>query len=223
MSEQTISPRPARLLGLDPEITPWLSIGLGLAGLLMRVKPRMAAVPLAFTAATAVLYRDPERQTPCAADCLFAPADAMIDSIDEFYEHRYLHTDAVRVSMTVGALAVPVHRSPADGVVELLERIPASPHSAWDVATGIQPELLTLGLMTVWGPMMLEASASQLGRTLECLVQPGQQVQAGQRLIKARLGSRLNFVLPRDLANAMPAPGKRVVGGRTRLSQIVPW
>lgn len=223
MSEQTTTSRSARLLGVDSQITPWLSIGLGLTGLLMRVKPRLAAVPLAFTAATALLYRDPERKTPVDAECLFAPADAQIDSIDEFYEHRYLHTEAVRISMTVSALAVPVHRSPVDGVVECLERVPASPQSAWDVSAGLAPEMLTIGLMTEWGPMMLEVTASQLGRSIECLVSEGQSVRAGERLVKARLGSRLNFVVARDLANMLPEPGERVVAGRTRLSQIVPW
>src|SRR6185436_1409880 len=88
MPEQTIStPRKVRLPGLDAEATPLIGLGLGLTGLILGLRPRLAPVSLALTAAAALLYRDPERTTPDEAESLFAPADGVIASVEELYEH----------------------------------------------------------------------------------------------------------------------------------------
>src|SRR5690242_21004243 len=98
MPEQTVSsPRKVWLPGLDPEATPVIGLGLGLAGILLGLRPRLAIWPLMITAGAALLYRDPERATPDNAVSIFAPADGVVNGVEELYEHRFLHTDAVRL------------------------------------------------------------------------------------------------------------------------------
>lgn len=72
MTEQVVSNLPSpRIPGLDAEATPFLSVGLGLTGLALGLRPRLAPVPLALTALTALLYRDPERHTPDDTSVIF--------------------------------------------------------------------------------------------------------------------------------------------------------
>src|SRR5438045_3066119 len=58
MPEQSISTlRKARLPGLDADATPVIGVGLGLTGIMLGVRPRLAPVSLALTAAGARLCK----------------------------------------------------------------------------------------------------------------------------------------------------------------------
>ena len=71
MPEQSISTlRKARLPGLDADATPVIGVGLGLTGIMLGVRPRLAPVSLALTAAAVLLYRDPDRATPDEAEMI---------------------------------------------------------------------------------------------------------------------------------------------------------
>jgi len=63
-------------------------------------------------AVAALLYRDPDRLTPDAPEAIFAPADGVVIGVEDLYEHRFLHTDAVRVAIAASPFDVPFHRSP---------------------------------------------------------------------------------------------------------------
>ena len=127
MPQHTVPPaRKAKLPGIDSEATPVLGVGLGLTGLLLGLRPRLAAWPLALTALTALLFRDPERHTPAEQSTLFAPADGQVLGVEELYEHRFLHTDAVRIAIAASPLDVPVLRSPMQGEVAYLEHVPGA-------------------------------------------------------------------------------------------------
>lgn len=118
MPEETVvTPQTPRLPGLDAAATPLIGLGLGLTGIALGLKPRLAAYPLALTAVAALLFRDPNRRTPADEAAVFAPADGIVVAVEEFYEHRFLHTDAIRVAINVGPFDVPVQRSPTSGVV----------------------------------------------------------------------------------------------------------
>src|SRR5689334_16595434 len=133
MPEQTIpGARRPKLPGLDSKVTPMLGVGLGLTGLLLGVRPRLAAWPLALTAVAALLYRDPDRVTPDTPDAIFAPADGVVIGVDDLYEHRFLHTDAVRVAIAASPFDVPFHRSPAAGRVGYLEHVSGEYGPIWD-------------------------------------------------------------------------------------------
>ena len=58
-----------------------VGVGLGLTGLLLGLRPRLAAWPLALTAVAALLYRDPDRVTPDTPGAIFAPAGIYARSI----------------------------------------------------------------------------------------------------------------------------------------------
>jgi phosphatidylserine decarboxylase len=221
MPQQTTGPASkARLPGLDAAATPVIGIGLGLTGLALSLRPRLAAWPLALIAAAALLYRDPERHTPDEPWAIFAPADGQVSHIDELYEHRFLHTDAVRLTIDVAPLDVPVQRAPVGGTVALLERAASEVRPLWEARVSQPQERLFIGIEAEWGPVLLTLSAGPLARRIACRVSRGDRVEAGDRLSTVRLGSRVELLLPADVVRELPAAGARLRAGVTRVGAL---
>ena len=223
MPEPSIStPRKARFPGLDAEATPVIGLGLGLTGLILGLRPRLAPLSLALTAAAALLYRDPERATPAETTSIFAPADGTVVGVEELYEHRFLHTDAVRLTIAVSLFDVPVHRSPAAGRVGYLEHVPGEYGPIWDLSAAEHNERQYIGVKTEWGPLLLALIGGPLARRIVCRVSMGERLDAGTRLCTARFGARVDLLLPRDAVEHLPAPGARLYAGVTQVGRIVP-
>jgi phosphatidylserine decarboxylase len=199
-----------------------LGVGLGLTGLLLGLRPRLAAWPLALTAVAALLYRDPERITPEEPEALFAPADGVVIGVEEQYEHRFLHTDAVRLAIAASPFDVPVHRSPAAGRVTYLEHVAGEYGPVWDLGAAERNERQYVGITTEWGPLLLVLIGGPLARRLACDVGMGERLDAGARLCTVRFGARVDLILPRDAVEQLPAVGRRLHAGVTRIGRVVP-
>jgi phosphatidylserine decarboxylase len=226
MPEQDISsdqPK-VRLPGLDPEAIPVIGLGLGMAGLLLGLRPRLAAWPLALTALAALLYRNPDRETPSSADSLIAPADGVVLVVDERYEHRFLHTDARRLLVDVSPLEVPVQRSPLSGTVEYLEHVSGEERPLWALraADTKHSERQYIGIAAEWGRALLVITAGPLARHIACPLRVGQHVSAGERITTVRLGAYVELLLPRDIVTHLPVPGARLQAGLTPVGRLVP-
>lgn len=220
MTEQTSSStRKARLPGLDAEATPVIGVGLGLTGLVLGLRPRLAGWPLALTALAALLYRDPKRVTPDDPHTIFAPADGAVIGVDEMYEHRFLHTDAVRIAVAASPFDVPVQRSPASGMVAYTEHVEGEYHAIGDMAAGDTNERHYIGIKTSWGPLLLALVAGPLARRLDCRVQVGDRLAAGQRLSTIRFGARVDLFLPYDELDELPAVGEHLRAGVSRIGR----
>ncbi|EFO79634.1 phosphatidylserine decarboxylase-related protein [Oscillochloris trichoides DG-6] len=213
--------RSSRIPGFDPEATPLLGIGLGLTGLTLGLRPRFAPLPLALTALAAALYRDPERVTPPDPQAIYAPADGSLLLIDEIYEHRYLHTDCVRMAIAVSPLDVPICRSPAAGTVRYMEHVAGQYGPVSDIAAGDQNERVYMGIETAWGPIMVVQIAGPLGRRIVPQVAVGDALSAGARLGTVRFGSRTDLYLQRDVARLLVESGQHVVAGLSRIGDLV--
>lgn len=223
MPEQTITKdRASPIPGLDAEATPLLSLGLGLTGLALGLRPRLAPLPLALTALAAALYRDPARHTPADPGTVFAPADGAIVVIDEIYEHRFMHTDCVRIAVASSPLDVPVGRSPAAGTVRYLEQVSGEFRPVTDPAAPERNERLYVGIETEWGPMLIVQLAGPLGRRIVCRVRAGDRLEAGARLATVRFGARTDLIVQRDAIRLLVAAGQHVTAGISRLGEVMP-
>lgn len=221
MPEQTTTTtRKSRFPGLDAAATPVIGVGLGLTGIALGFKPRLAAWPLALTAAAALLFRDPTRRTPNERQSIFAPADGLVIEVEELYEHRFLHTDAVRLSIAVAPFDVPVQRSPAAGVVTYLEHVPGEYRPLWDLSASEQNERLHIGIKTEWGPLLVTLLAGPFSRSIDCAITVGDIVAAGERLARIRFGARVNLLLPADILDSLPVQGDRLCAGVTRIGRL---
>jgi phosphatidylserine decarboxylase len=212
-----------RLPGLDADATPVVGIGLGLTGLIFGLRPRLAAWPLALTAAAALLFRDPDRTTPPVPGVLFAPADGVVVAAEEIYEHRFLHTDALRLTIEVSLLDVAIQRSPVSGRLTYLEEIAAGHPVGWrQQREGTsQGAALLIGIETDWAPVLVAIHASRLARRPYGRVSVGGPLRAGARLATTRLGARVDLLVPADLVTGYPAVGERVRGGVTRMASVL--
>ena len=223
MPEQTLpKERTSHIPGLDPEATPLLGLGLGLTGLTLSLHPRLAALPLALTALTAALYRDPERATPYEPGSIFAPSDGTVLRIDEVYEHRFVHSDCLRLSVAIGPLTVPVIRAPAGGLIQLVALVAGEYRPVNDPAAGDRNERLYIGLETDWGPLLIALVAGPIGRRLVCRVKTGDRLDAGARLGTARFGARADLYVQRDVVSLNADPGMHLVAGRSRIGSVMP-
>jgi phosphatidylserine decarboxylase len=210
------------LPGLDAEATPLLGVGLGLTGLTLGLRPRFAALPLALTALAALMYRDPERTTPEALNALFAPSDGLTLTIDEVYEHRYLHTDAIRITTVLSPFDVPVSRSPAAGTVRYCEHVPGAYRAIQHPDAAETNARTYIGIETEWGPLLVVQVAGPLARRLTTRVQPGDHVAAGERIGTARFGSRTDLLVQRDSIRPLVAAGHRLTAGVSCVARVVP-
>ncbi len=223
MSEQTLpKERTSHIPGLDPDATPLLSLGLGLTGLTLGLRPRFAALPLALTALAAALYRDPERATPNEPGTIFAPADGVVLRVDEVYDHRFVHSDCLRLAIAIGPLTVPVIRAPAGGLIRMVEHVAGEYRPVSDPEAGDCNERIYIGLDTDWGPLLIALVVGPIGRRLVCRVTSGDRLEAGARLGTARFGARADLYVQRDIARLGTGPGMHLVAGISRIGTVVP-
>jgi len=213
--------RASRIPGFDAEATPLLGLGIGLTGLALGLRPRFAPLPLALTALAAALYRDPDRTTPADPRAIFAHADGSVLRIDELYEHRFLHTDCVRIAVAVSPLDVPVCRSPAGGTVGYVAHVAGEYRPAGDPEAAERNERVYVGITTPWGPLMVAQIAGPLGRRISTKIQVGDTVEPGARLGTVRFGSRSDLYIQRDVARLLIGVGQRAVAGLTRIGELV--
>ncbi|NJN17474.1 MAG: phosphatidylserine decarboxylase [Oscillochloris sp.] len=222
MAEQTVSKeRPSPIPGLDREAAPLLGIGLGLTGLALGLRPRLAPVPLALTALAAALYRNPERLTPQVPGAVFAPADGAIVTIDEVYEHRFLHTDCLRLTIIAAPIDVPICRSPGAGTIRYLEHVSGEFRPVQDALAAERNERLYIGIDTDWGPLLLLQIAGPFARRISCHVQAGEAVEPGERLSTLRFGARTDLLVQRDALHLLVQSHQHVVAGLTRIADLV--
>ncbi|GAB4445531.1 MAG: phosphatidylserine decarboxylase [Chloroflexi bacterium OHK40] len=223
MPEQTATrDRSSPIPGLSPEATPILGLGLGLTGLALGLRPRLVPLPLALTALAAALYRDPNRVTPSEPGTLFAPADGVVLRVDETYEHRFVHSDCLRIAVAIAALDVPVCRCPAAGTVGYLEHVSGEYRPASDPEAAERNERLYIGVNTDWGPLLIALLAGPLARRISCRVQVGDRLEAGARVGTVRFGARADLYVQRDVVRLFTAPSQRLTAGITRIGEVVP-
>ncbi|NJP06608.1 MAG: phosphatidylserine decarboxylase [Chloroflexaceae bacterium] len=209
------------LFGFDVEVVPLLGIGLGLTSLALGIRPRLASVPFALTALTAFLYRDPDRQLPLDQSMLFAAADGVVFHIDEIYEHRFLHTDAVRISTIMTPFDVAINRSPLAGTVRYVEYVAGQHALPWTNVATEQNTRTYIGLETAWGPVLIVQIAGPLARRLVNRVQPGDVLAAGTRIGTVRFGGRVDVLVQRDIIDPLIYAGQHLTAGRTALARLI--
>lgn len=208
--------------GFDAEVAPLLGLGVALTGVVMSFRPRLAVFPLALTVFAAMFYRDPERKTPGNPQVLYAVADGRVHQIDEVYEHRFLHTDALRLSTILSPIDVPVNRSPSAGVVRYLEQVPGPHHPPAGKPGEKVHARITIGIESSWGLFLIEHIAGPWTQRMVLRVNQGDTIAAGERLSTARFGSRTELIVQRDSLELLVKPGQRLVGGITPIGRVLP-
>ena len=162
----------------------------------------------------AYFFRDPER-TPdqTGPHVILAPADGRITDVELVEEPFFIKGQACRISLFLSLFDVHVQRAPYQGQVQFLHYQPGSFAPAFLKDTQ-DNEYNLIGFDTPHGPIVVKQIAGILARRIVCWVQPDDEVAAGQRIGLIKFGSRVDLLLPPDVAVQVKI-GEQIYGGQT--------
>ena len=205
---------------IHPEGRPWVLGGALSAAALTLLGQRRAAQGAALVSlAAAFFFRDPARQPPPRDEVVVSPADGEVVVVQEEYEPRWLEASAWRIGIFMSVFDVHINRAPLDARVAALQHQPGEFLPAYHEEALQRNERRYYHLETPWGKVLLVQIAGVLARRTVPFVQPGDEIQRGERLGLIRFGSRVEVYLPRQ-AQPLVCPGHRVRAGETPIAWI---
>jgi len=181
----------------------------------------LAAAGVAALGFTTWFFRDPKRTPPPhAANLLLAPADGKVVVVEEVHEPLFLKSRAQQVSIFLSPLNVHVNRVPARGTIAFDEYVPGDYLVAWHPKASEKNERSQLGLIHPSGRKILfKQIAGAMARRIIYHIGTGDSVKAGERFGIVKFGSRMDVLVPLDVALNVSV-GQRVVAGETVLGTI---
>jgi phosphatidylserine decarboxylase len=189
-------------------------LGWSLLGLLL----------LAGAAATAYVFRDPDRVTPLRDGLVVAPADGRVVAVETVTPPDELGVgpgDRVCVSILAGPLDVHVFRAPIAGRIKRLAYVPGA---FGDPATDAAARENERRVMTIETPqaqlVAMVQIAGRRGRKLSALAGEGDSVGVGRRTGVIRFGARLDVYLPPG-KGGLVAVGQRTIAGETVVGDLL--
>ena len=167
----------------------------------------------------AYFFRDPDRTIPQDQDQIVSPADGKVVLVDEVQEDKFLGRSAKRVGIFMNVLDVHVNRAPVAGTVVVSHHQPGRFTVASRPDAGQVNEQQATLLEGEEGRRLLVVQiAGLLARRIIPYVQPGQQLEKGERLGMICFGSRVDLYLPPE-AEILVQVGDRVQAGSSVLAR----
>ena len=157
-------------------------------------------------------FRDPERLIPAEPEAVVAPADGKVVLVDEVREERFLNGAARRVAIFMNVFDVHVNRAPVAGTITEAEHRDGCFKAAWREDACTLNEQQALVLEAKGARVLVVQIAGLLARRIISYVQPGQDLDKGERLGLICFGSRVDLYLPLE-AEILVKVGDRVQAG----------
>jgi phosphatidylserine decarboxylase len=176
-----------------------------------------AVIILALAGGLAWFLRDPQRRPPADPRAILAPADGQVLVVERATAPAFVAGPAWRIVTFLSLWDVHVQRAPGSGRVGLSERQVGGFAPAF-AAGAAKNYGHRLGLEAACGRLLVLRTAGLLVRRVTTTVAFGQQVQAGERIGRILLGSRVELFVPAKVAVAV-RPGDRVRAGETVLAR----
>lgn len=175
-----------------------------------------------FAAFTLYFFRDPNPKVPAEPGVVLSPGHGKVDVVDETTEPEFMGGKCQRISMFLSPLDVHVQNAPVAGRVVCVTHKPGKFLSAMRTDCGLHNENVLIGLESAETPdtkIGVRLIAGVLARRIIPWVQPGDQVERGERISLIQFGSRCDVYLPYSMAITVKV-GDRVVGGETILARV---
>jgi len=167
---------------------------------------------LAAAAAGGVLWfhRDPERRPPPAG--AVSPADGTVSVLRE-------EGGRVRLGVFMSPTDVHVNRAPLGGTVRTVEHEPGGHWPAFSKASE-RNERVRIAIETGSRAYELELIAGAFARRVHPYIEPGDDLERGDRVGHISFGSRVDIVFPADvdLADVLVTEGEAVRAGETMVA-----
>lgn len=168
---------------------------------------------------TAFFFRNPTRAVPDIDGIIVAPADGVVMAVEETFEDKYIDMESVRVSIFLSIFNVHINRTPVEGKVEYVERIPGRFMPAYKSEAGYWNAKNCLGLDTRWGKVLVVQITGLIARRIVCWAKEGDILSTGERYGLIRFGSCTEVFLPKNVELNV-RPGDKVKGGKTILGRF---
>ena len=194
---------------------------LGLAGLTKKARPKskLWMVPAAAAIPAAAFFRDPQRVTDDDPGAIVGSGDGKVLSVERINDDRFgQNTEWLRIAVFLSILDVHVNRSPVSGRVIDVFRESGGYAPAMNESAEHNVACYTV-LDTTHGPVAVAQRTGLIARRIINRTQPKAMLAKGERYGLIRFGSRTDVYLPADAADALVAPGERVVGGETVIAR----
>ncbi|GAA4911628.1 phosphatidylserine decarboxylase [Stackebrandtia albiflava] len=202
------------------------AILLGLAGLAKSTRPKskLWMIPAAAALPAAAFFRDPNRVTDDDPDAVVSSGDGKVLSVERVSDDRFggatgqAGEEWLRIAVFLSVLDVHVNRSPVAGRVVDVFREEGGYAPAMKAAAEHNVACYTV-LDTARGRVAVAQRTGLIARRIVNRAQPGALLAKGERYGLIRFGSRTDVYLPADAADALVAPGEKVVGGETVIAR----
>jgi len=167
-------------------------------------------------------FRDPDRDTPTGEGLFISPADGCVADITPLGPDSPLGRAGVQVGVFMSVFDVHVNRAPCDGVVTAVAHEAGAFLDARDPAASQRNESATITLSHPHGdryyPIVFRQIAGLVARRIVTDLRPAQNVRRGQRMGMIKFGSRVELLVPEELAGQVRVQvGQRVRAGQTIL------
>ena len=168
-------------------------------------------------------FRDPERVTPQRDGLVISPADGIVSLIEPAIPPAELgmpDTPLTRVSVFMSVFNCHVNRVPIAGEITAIAYRPGKFLSADLDKASDDNERNSLRIKMLDGrDLAVVQIAGLVARRIVCFVEPGAQMQTGERFGLIRFGSRLDVYLP-DGVDPMVSVGQTMIAGETVLAEL---
>jgi phosphatidylserine decarboxylase len=181
--------------------------------------PVPAAALLLLAVALAAFFRDPERHPPAGRDLVLSPADGRVMVAGRSADGAAPAGEWLQVSVFLSPLDVHVNRVPITGTVTRVEYRPGRYRAAYRAEATSENERSEVWIDDGTRTVVCRQITGALVRRVVCRLQPGDQVQAGDRLGVMKFGSRIDLFLPAG-TRLRAEVGDRVRGGETVIAEL---
>ncbi len=180
----------------------------------------VVVLPLAVWAWVLWFFRDPARKAPDQTGVFLAPADGVVTDITPIGADSELGQDGVNIGVFMSVFDVHVNRSPAEGVVERIDHRAGAFQDVRDPRAWQRNESATIRLACSLDgrayPVVVRQIAGLIARRIVTDLAVGQELRAGARIGMIKFGSRVELMVPTELAGRVCVRvGQKVRAGLT--------
>jgi phosphatidylserine decarboxylase len=202
---------------LDKRVWPGVMF-LGVLIIAERIWPIPYAAPalVLLLVAQLLFFRDPQRESPREQGPL-APADGTVVKIDEIFEDKFLHEQAVRIRIFLSIFDVHTTRTPLAGIIKYQNYVKGKFLNALRKDAFDHNESNWIGIENRARRVLVRQLTGAIARRIYSDVTIGQVMGRGEKLGVICYGSGVEVSIPRKMFRVDVRVGQHVTGGTTLL------
>ena len=169
-------------------------------------------------------FRDPARETPTDEGLFISPADGIVADITPLGPESKLAENGVQIGIFMNIFNVHVNRIPCDGQIEDIAYQKGAFLDVRDPNASERNESATIRMTHTYKgkkyTVIFRQIAGLVARRIVTALEKGQTVTRGQRMGMIKFGSRLELLLPQELAGEICVSlAQQVRAGETILAK----